>query len=509
MKKLPIGIQTFSEIRTDDCIYIDKTEQTLALMEQYKYVFLSRPRRFGKSLFLDTLKNIFEANKELFKGLYIYDKYDWSVKYPVIKISFSGNLRTQNDIIATLEHMLRVNKQTLGVECTQDASPSICFAELIRRAYEKYNQKVVILIDEYDKPMLDNIDNLEMANYARELLKGFYSSIKDNDEFIRFAFLTGVSKFSKVSIFSGLNNITDISLNPKYGNICGYTQNDVETSFAKHLEGTDFEKLKEWYNGYSFLGDRVYNPFDILLFISNNKVYKSYWFETGTPTFLVKLLHEKQYFLPSLDNLVVGEDLLNSFDINNINIETLLYQTGYLTIKEAFYPPMGGVIYSLKAPNREVQTSLSNSILMYLSNLSSLSVTRNEAYMSLMNPNLEHFKQTLITLFASIPYTNYTKNNIADYEGYYSSVIFAYIYSLGLDTKVEDCTNKGRIDLTVNFNNNVYIIEFKVDKENGLEQIKQKNYQQKYLNQNKNIYLVSINFSSEDKNVKEFVWEMV
>ncbi len=170
---------------------------------------------------------------------------------------------------------------------------------------------------------------------------------------------------------------------------------------------------------------------------------------------------------------------------------------------------MGGVIYSLKAPNREVQTSLSNSILMYLSNLSSLSVTRNEAYMSLMNPNLEHFKQTLITLFASIPYTNYTKNNIADYEGYYSSVIFAYIYSLGLDTKVEDCTNKGRIDLTVNFNNNVYIIEFKVDKENGLEQIKQKNYQQKYLNQNKNIYLVSINFSSEDKNVKEFVWEMV
>ena len=509
LKKLPVGIQTFSEIRKENYLYIDKTKIALDLIENNKYVFLSRPRRFGKSLFLDTLKNIFQAKKEYFEDLYIFDKWDWDVSYPVINVSFAnGKVRNRDELDKKIIDVLEENQKNLGLECKNDASVDICFRDLIIKAYEKYNQKVVILIDEYDKPLLDNITNLDTAKEMKDGLYNFYSVIKGSDEFLHFAFLTGVTKFSKVSIFSGLNNIKDISLNKDYGNICGYTQNDIETSFAGHLEGVDLDKLKLWYNGYNFLGDKVYNPFDVLLFIQDHFLYKNYWFETGTPTFLIDVIKKNNYFIPQLADLKVGEELLNSFHIENIKIETLLFQAGYLTIKSSQIDFDDLLEYTLAVPNKEVGLSLNNLFIDYLTDDTSKLAKRKNIFKALNTASLEDFKASLTSLFASIPYNHYVKNNIADYEGYYASVIYAYLASLGFELIGEDVTNRGRIDLTIKINEFIYVIEFKVGGEDALAQIKEKDYAQKYLSDAKTIYLVGINFDESVKNISSFEWEM-
>ncbi|MGB4269006.1 MAG: AAA family ATPase, partial [Spirochaetota bacterium] len=292
LKKLPIGIQTFSKIREDNYVYIDKTKEAYELITQYQYVFLSRPRRFGKSLFIDTLHNIFEGKKEYFEGLYIYDRWNWDDTYPVIKIAFGGS-RSAKELISGLFSILRDNGRRLGVQTGIEDDYAVSFKELIYQVYAKYNKKVVVLIDEYDKPILDNLDQIEVAYENREILKRLYTEIKNSDQYIRFTFLTGVSKFSKASIFSGLNMLKDITLEPEFGNICGYTQHDLKTTFREYLEGVDLEEVRQWYNGYNFLKDYLYNPFDILNFIDSNFRFRNYWFSTGMPAFLIKLLESR------------------------------------------------------------------------------------------------------------------------------------------------------------------------------------------------------------------------
>jgi len=509
LKKLPIGIQTFSDIRKDDYVYVDKTDIAFNLIESYRYAFLARPRRFGKSLFLDTLRNIFEGNKELFKGLAIEDKWDWDVSYPVITISFAeGKITSAKDLEDKFEEIFLLNQKKLDVTCQYKASDRRCFSELIRKANEKYNQKVVILVDEYDKPILDNITKPEIAESIRDGLVNFYSVIKGSDEFIKFAFLTGVSKFTRTSLFSGLNNLVDISLHDNYGDICGYTQNDVETTFKPYLENVNMTELKSWYNGYNFLGSDMYNPFDILLFISNNHKYQNYWFETGTPTFLIELIKKNNYFLPALTNLKVDEKLLSSFDINNLDFEVILYQSGYLTIDKVETSIFGSPEYLLKIPNKEVKRSLSDIIIIDLYKDKNVIPNKTAIYKSLLENDMDKFKSSLYSMFAAIPYNNYTKNDLAIFEGFYASIIFIYLQSLGFHIIGEDVTNKGRIDLTIIMDNAIYIIEFKVDsKQNALQQIKEKKYYEKYLNHNKDIYLVGIDFDTNDKNINGFKWE--
>ncbi len=513
LKKLPVGIYTLKQIIEENYLYIDKTEEALNVIENNKYVFLSRPRRFGKSLFLDTLKNIFEGNKELFKGLYIYDKYDWSKKYPVIKISFSGGVYSKEDLNENLLHIMDDNQRDLGVKCKNQTNANICFSELIRNVSEKYQSQVVVLVDEYDKPILDNITNNEKAGEIRNALRDFYTNIKDRDKYLKFVFLTGVSKFTKTSIFSGLNNITDITLDEQYGNICGYTQKDIETSFLPYLNGVNLEKLKEWYNGYNFLKDRVYNPYNILLFIQNEYKYKNYWFESGTPSFLIKLIKENNYFLPKLSDIRTGEEILGSFDIENIQLEVILFQAGYLTIGEEFIED-DEIEYNLVIPNKEVKISLNKYIIQQIYNDYEVEKRKN-LRKSLRFADMELFKSVFLSIFASLPYNNYTNNTISHYEGYYASVIYTYLASLGIDIIAEDVTNKGRIDLTVKFEKYIYILEFKVTeniKENensALKQIKDKNYAQKYLTDGKDIFLLGIVFDKEEKNITQFDWEKV
>ncbi len=512
MQKLPIGIQTFSDIREDNYLYVDKTGHALDLIESGRYYFLSRPRRFGKSLFISTLQAIFEGRKELFQGLYIEDKWDWSIKYPVIKISFAGVARTVADMKQDVHNILRANQKRLGIECSQTEDIGGCFQELIEQSFEKYKQKVVILVDEYDKLILDNIDQIEMAQEAREILKDLYTTIKDSDEFIKFAFLTGVSKFAKVSIFSGLNNLKDITLDSQNSTICGYTQNDLESILGDHLYNADMEKVKEWYNGYNFNGESVYNPFDVLLFIDSGFIFNNYWFATGTPTFLIKLIREQNSFIPELENLRVPATLLDSFDIENIRIEPILFQAGYLTIDKVIELEFGGFEYHLRLPNKEVALSFNDILIQYLTNATQYTVTKSALYTALKNGQIEQLKEVLISLFASIPYNNYVNNTISSYEGYFASVIYVYFASLGLSITAEDVTNRGRIDLTIRLGDNIFILEFKVDdsgQKNALQQIKEKNYQQKYLSQGKNIYLIGIDFSSEKKNLTCFEWEQV
>jgi hypothetical protein len=508
LKKLPIGIQTFSEIREEDYLYIDKTQHVKQLVDGGKYYFLSRPRRFGKSMLVSTLQALFEGRKELFEGLYIYDKWDWDTTYPVINISFSGVARNLEGMHRMVGGIMKYNQENLGIQCDYPESGGVCLEEMIRRAYHKYGQKVVILVDEYDKLIVDNLDQLDIAKQGREILKDLYNTIKGSDRYIKFAFLTGVSKFSKVSVFSGLNNLKDITLDKRFATICGYTQHDLETVFADHLAGVDMEKVRKWYNGYNFLGDKVYNPFDILLFIDSGHVYDNYWFATGTPSFLIKLIEKNNYYVPQLDNLTVSKSLVDSYEIENMKLEPLLLQSGYLTIKE-MRELSYGVEYILGFPNKEVTISFNDHIAQTLTD-TNVAENKGQLFQSLEDAELDKLHQALVAMFASIPHNNYTKNTISNFEGYYASVVYAFFASLGLELRVEDPTSTGRIDMTIKTGDAIYILEFKVDDSaNALEQIKQKQYHLKYQEQGKDIYLIGIHFDSDKRNISSFEWEKV
>ncbi len=513
LKKLPIGITTFQDIRDpkENYIYIDKTDLMYDLVNNGKYYFLSRPRRFGKSLFVDTLSDLFGAKKELFEGLHIYNKYDWNEKYPVIKLDFNdGDLKTESGIKKQIHNLLKSNQKHLGVECEDIDDVSGCFKELIEKTYEKYNQKVVILIDEYDKPILDNINDKEMALIARNILRVFYGVIKGSDKYLKFVFMTGVSKFSKMNLFSGLNNIQDITVMGKYATICGYTHKDVKHHFNEHLKGVDLEELKNWYNGYNYLGTPVYNPYDILLFISNSCEYRNYWWDTGNPSFLIEKLKESSYSIPELESIVVGEETLNSFDIEYIDLIALLWQTGYLTFDEKILNFDNTYLYKMKLPNKEIQLSLNTLFLKFLTNETTTLIKTKSKLNQDITTDLDNLESSLKSLFASIANNNYVKNNMANYEGYYATIVYTYLVSLGYECIPEDVTNIGRIDLTIKLPNRIVIVEFKMDiKETALKQIKEKKYFEKYTSDKKDIFIVGICFDSKEKNITQFEWEKV
>ncbi len=495
-------------MRDDNYVYVDKTGLAAKLAEQYKYVFLSRPRRFGKSLFLDTLKEMFEGNERLFVGLAADQLYDWQKRYPVIVLSFAeGDFSSPANVQESISAQIAINEKRLGLP-EEQSIPALRLGSLIRNVKEKFTLPVVVLVDEYDKPILDNIHNPDLAEQARNLLRGLYGGLKANAAHLRFVFLTGVSKFSKVSIFSGLNNLRDISLSPEYGTICGYTHEELQEHFAPYLDGVDMDEVRAWYDGYNFRGENVYNPFDILLFLDNNKDFASYWFETGTPSVLVRMIREKQFFLPDLTRITVGEELLNSFDIENINLITMLFQTGYLTIREI--RTLGYLRqYILDFPNLEVSAALNNSLLsIFKLDGYETSALQMQGYAALLSGDLDAFQLTVSALFAAIPYHNFTGNEISRYEGFYASVLYAWLASFRLVVRVEECTNKGRIDMSIELDNAVYILEFKVDEQGAaLGQIQKRGYAQKYAGTGREIFGVGICFSSTERNISEFFWE--
>ncbi len=506
-KKLPIGIQTFRKIREDNCYYIDKTGFACRLAEEGSHYFLSRPRRFGKSLFLDTLKELFEGNRELFLGLEAEGRWNWSVRHPVLHFSFAGGvLGSVRDVRSSLDFQL-AGYETLWAITTPDEEIRNRFHELIRIAKQTTGQRVVILVDEYDKPILDRIEDREQALAIREVLKDFYSVIKDNDAHVRFAFLTGVSKFSKAGIFSGLNNLRDITVSTAYSSLCGYTESDLDTVFAPELPGLDRDEIRHWFNGYNWLGESVYNPFDVLL-LFQERTFHSYWFESGTPTFLIKLLMERQSFVPALGSLQVDDSVLSAFDVEHISTEALLWQTGYLTF--AGGENLGGeIFYRLSYPNHEVYLSLHKSLARaLLGDISKESNLRRSLWHVLKSRDAETWRTHFTSLFAAIPHDWHRKNAIARYEGYYASVFYSHFAALGLDIRLEDATSLGRIDMTVLFDGAVFIFEFKVVEDNpegrALEQIKARDYAAKYRALGQPIHLIGIEFSRRTRTVTGF-----
>ena len=506
-KKLPIGIQTFAKLRDDGHYYVDKTGYAVELAQSGNCYFLSRPRRFGKSLFLDTLKQMFEGKRSLFHGLAADERWDWSRTHPVIRISLGGGvLKNRAALDERLGELLQDNQDRLGLSCTH-TSLSGRFSQLIAQAHAQTGQTAVVLVDEYDKPILDNITDSAVALDMREGLKDIYSVLKDADEHLRFVFITGVSKFSKVSLFSGLNHLEDITLDPRYSAICGYTDADVDTVFAPELPGLDREEIRRWYNGYNWLGEPVYNPFDLLL-LFRNREFKPYWFETGTPTFLVKLLAKAETFTPDIGRLVATETLLSTFDVDNIPPEALMFQAGYLTIDHVWRIP-GRMEVTLKYPNLEVQASLNDSLLQYLvGNPSTPGPHIGRLYRLLQAQDFTGLKTLFQAFFASIPHDWYRNSPIAQFEGYWASIFYSHFAALGLDIRLEDTTNKGRIDMAVLFNAQVFVFEFKVvelvPQGRALQQIKDMGYADKYRDRGEPIHLVGVEFSKNDRNIVGF-----
>ncbi|BAU22520.1 hypothetical protein THC_0114 [Caldimicrobium thiodismutans] len=513
-KKLPIGISSFEKIRSEPYYYVDKTPFVVKLVEEGTYYFLSRPRRFGKSLFVDTLKQAFLGRKELFQGLYLEKNWDWSVRYPVIHIDFGGGeVKSIEALEKWILQQLEEHQNLYDITCKWKDDYHACFRELILKLSQKYASKVVVLVDEYDKPILDCIEDRETAKAVRDVLKNFYSVLKPLDAQLKFVFLTGVSKFSKVSLFSGLNQLNDITIDKRFAEICGYTQEELEEVFREELEDKDLELIRCWYNGYSWLGEPLYNPFDILLYLEEKK-FHPYWFETGTPSFLVKLLMEKRFYLPELEDLTATDDLIGSFDLDYIEPENLLFQVGYLTIKETIEEE-GLVLYKLSYPNKEVKISLNRVLFSYFTQLSSerprLSLKMIEA---VRERDFEKMKRVLESLYAGIPHDWFRKNELSRYEGYYASCFYAFLCGSGLEVIPEDITNKGQIDLTVLYRERVYLFEFKVVEGEGgeakaLAQLKEKGYHKKYDGSAKEIYLIGIEFSSGERNLKSFFWEKI
>ena len=511
-RKLPIGIQTLAKLRDQDCYYVDKSGLAIDLIESGSYFFLSRPRRFGKSLLVDTFKELFEGNRALFEGLAAETRWDWSRRYPVIRISFGGGVvRNAQELDYRIQHNLRSNRAALDLPMPADLPLGDIagnLADLIEQAHRHCGQPVVVLVDEYDKPILDNLTEPEVARAMRERLKNLYMALKESDQHLKFVLLTGVSKFSKVSLFSGLNNLTDITLDPQYSALCGYTDRDIDTVFAPELPGLDRSEIQRWYNGYNWRGTCVYNPFDVLQ-LFRSREFQSHWFETGTPTFLVKLLAEQSWFTPDLVSMQADASLLMSFELEHIEPAALLFQSGYLTLHETRHLSNQDIVFTLGYPNREVEVSL-NRVL-----LPSYGVPERRGLQSRLSlldaldqANPQAIETSLRALFASIPSDWYRRNPLAGFEGHYASVFYSHLAGLGLDLRVEDATNHGRIDLTVVLPGHVFLFEFKVvtDAPEGhaLQQIREKGYAEKYLGQGVEVHLIGVEFSKTARNVVGF-----
>ncbi|RHO72972.1 AAA family ATPase [Parabacteroides sp. AF48-14] len=513
-KVYPVGIQNFEKIRKDDFFYIDKTALVYQLVKNGNYYFLSRPRRFGKSLLISTLEAYFEGKRELFEGLAIEKlEKDW-VKRPVLHLDLNTEkYETPESIENILNDTLCQWEKIYGTEPSETSLP-LRFKGIIRRANEKTGHRVAILVDEYDKPMLQAIGNEELQRSFRSTLQAFYSVIKTMDGYIKFAFLTGVTKFGKISVFSALNNLMDLSMWNDYVALCGITEQELRDNFKEGIEELakaqrmTYEEtcavLKENYDGYHFTEDSIgiYNPFSLLNTFAKRK-FGNYWFETGTPTYLVELLKMHDYDLHEMAHVETDEDTLNSVDSSSTNPIPVIYQSGYLTIKE--YDQRFGT-YRLGFPNREVEEGFMKFLLPFYANITKVDTTFNiqKFVREIESGDYDSFFRRLQSFFADTPY-----ELIRDLELHYQNVLFIVFKLIGFYVKAEYHTSNGRIDLVLQTNDFIYIMEFKLNgtAEEALRQINEKNYAQPFASDPRKLFKIGINFSNETRNIEQWIVE--
>jgi hypothetical protein len=514
LKNMPIGVQDFESLRKDGYLYVDKTALVYQLIATGRYYFLSRPRRFGKSMLLSTLHAYFSGKKELFKGLAIEKlERDW-IEYPVLHLDLNtSEYKTEDDLRNKLSANLNQWEKLYGKE-DSEISLGDRFEGVIRRACEKTGQRVVILVDEYDKPVLQAIDDDKLQDKFRSILKGFYGALKSMDARIKFAFLTGVTKFSKVSVFSDLNNLEDISLDKPYASICGITDEEIDTVLVPYVqrlaEATDCsyddvrKELRLLYDGYHFVYNSVavYNPFSLLNTFKKNE-FNNYWFETGTPSYLVHLLKKYHYRLEDMASAQVSDKALRGIQSQSSDPIPVIYQSGYLTI--VGYNPTYK-LYQLGIPNKEVEDGFYNYLLPNYAN-----VSESQTEFCIANfveevkaGKVDDFFKRLSSLFADTPY-----ELVKNLENHYQNVLFIVAKLMGLYVKVEYHTSEGRIDLVLQTEAYTYVMEFKLDgtAEEALAQINDKNYALPFAADNRKLVKVGVNFSSKTRNIERWIVE--
>ncbi|MCQ2229403.1 MAG: ATP-binding protein [Bacteroidales bacterium] len=514
LKNLPIGIQDFESLINDGYLYVDKTAIMYKMANTGRYYFLSRPRRFGKSMLLSTLKAYFLGKKELFKGLAIEKLEQKWTEHPVLHLDLNTEKYDHSDDLSNKLNLALVQWETLYGSHEAERSLGTRFEGVIRRAYEKTGQRVVILVDEYDKPMLQAIGNAELQEEYRATLKGFYGALKSMDGCIKFALLTGVTKFGKVSVFSDLNNLNDISLDEMYSDICGISEEELHDCFDDYVavlaekqrmtKDEAYAELKRRYDGYHFTEEALgmYNPFSVLNCLSKNK-FGSYWFETGTPSYLVELLKNHNYNLEEMANKEVDADVLNSIDSTSKDPIPVIFQSGYLTIKG--YEKRFG-LYKLGFPNEEVREGFVRYLMPYYTSVSKGDTGFNiqNFIRDLESGNIDGFMNRLKSLFSITPY-----ELVRDLENHYQNVMFIVSTLCGVYTRAEYHTSEGRIDMTMETPDYVYIWEFKYEKSarEALDQIKEKHYADPFKSSGKKIVCIGVNFSHQLRGIDEYVVE--
>ena len=531
-RKLPIGIQSFKDLREKRFLYVDKTEYLFQLVNNGKVYFLSRPRRFGKSLFLSTLAAYFLGQKELFKGLYLEkaeaeqavqeNRAAWQA-YPVLYLDFNtGQYELSGALDETLSYFLDTEEPKYNLQ-KNSFSHAKRFTSLIQAAYQQTGKQVVILVDEYDKPLLQTMGVNEALNeHYRNMLKAFYSVIKTCDQYIRFAFLTGVTKFSKISIFSDLNNLRDISMEEDYAGICGITQEELEANFQSEIQALAtrqdltyqqaLAELKQWYDGYLFhqAGKGMYNPYSVLSALVKREI-KSYWFSTGTPTFLVNYLKEAHYYIPDLDGKVeLNEEELETYRAVAEDALPILFQAGYLTIKEYISDVR---LYRLGFPNDEVRYGFLRNVLPAYS---AVPFTQGGAWVARFvqdsrEGQVDSFMERMQSLIAGIPYDNFTEENLKLREQNYQAAVYLIFKLMGQFVQTEVHCSTGRADCVVITVDTVYIFEFKLSgngsAEDALNQIKENRYAEQYKADSKKIVLIGSSFDEQTRTIKDWKTE--
>ncbi|MDR1593904.1 MAG: ATP-binding protein [Prevotellaceae bacterium] len=451
MKELPIGTQSFEILRNDGCLYVDKTEYIYRMITTGRIYFLSRPRRFGKSLLISTLDALFRGHKKLFNGLYIYDKWNWSQQYPVIKIDW-GNInhstsqKMEESLVFGLKSIAKDYQITLTAKLASD-----CFKELIKSLHDKTGQGVVILIDEYDKPITSHLFDDQLSDIKKDL-HDFYQVMKASDEYVQFIFITGVSKFSGLSIFSALNNPKDITLHEDYVSICGYTQEELENNFSEYIDRTAeyhnvtreylLEQIRYWYNGYTWDGKTaIYNPFSTLNFFDTRR-FDDYWFGTGTPTFLIEIIRRRNSPDIMLKPFTINSDMFQGYDPTNIDEIPLLFQTGYLTVKQVQLIDLR-IKYTLDVPNMEVKEAFLKCLLQSYGQYSNIRIA--ELYKTIEQQILAcdeaGFARTLESMVATVPAELHTAR-----ESYYHSIMLIWMRTIGFEIHGEVSNNLGFAD---------------------------------------------------------------
>ncbi|MDE0101914.1 MAG: AAA family ATPase [Bryobacterales bacterium] len=510
-RHLPIGIQDFSTIRGDNFYYVDKTPLIHRLVSEGRYYFLSRPRRFGKSLLVDTLRQLFAGKRRLFRGLVIHDHWDWTVTRPVVRLSFDGKYNEPGNLDSDVASQLEGIEEDAEIEPSPSAKTGPeRFRSMLQRFHRITGRQVVVLVDEYDKPILDVLDNPELAKANRDYLRGLYGIVRGCAEHVRFVFVTGVSMFSKVSLFCGLNNLLDISLDPRFATICGFTDSDLDAVFAPELPGLDREQVRHSYNGYHWGGEeKLYNPLDMLLLFRNRK-FDSHWYETGTPKFLHHLMVERNLNPLQLENRLVAERRLSRFDVDDIDPRALMFQAGYLTIVGEERRGTD-TFFALEFPNLEVRRSFNQDMLAHLGQKEEEVSWQGHALLEWLEANdFDGFAEQLRSHLAGIPDQWRLGGDLGRYESHYAAMLYMTFCAVAADVRAEESSSRGRADMVLRHGGQVFVLELKMaEGRNGagaaatrvLSQMRSRGYGEKYGGRGEPIHLVGVVFGRKDRDL--------